>query len=144
MLLLIFFRLFYRIPSSSFILNGTFYFSSIGDGLYDASSQEILVDIPSSAINEDTLLTSLSVGNQLWVSGVGSQPIHAKNISGDWESYVSTSVFNEEFLKVATSFTGVVWALASNGHITIIDGDQIDLISTRRDTRRNHRFRFEH
>ncbi|MEM0939682.1 MAG: hypothetical protein AAF600_06095 [Bacteroidota bacterium] len=101
--------------------DGVRYFSSIGNGLYIQNTNEIVTDIPGSTSSLDTILTTLSSGDRLWVGGSGSQPIHVRDEEGNWVSYHAFEVFNTGFLSIDIAETEVAWAVSQNGNITIID-----------------------
>lgn len=105
--------------------NSNYYFASIGDGLYDETADAIITDIPGSSAEQDTVITSLASGEQLWISSFGnSNPIHTMNEESNWNSYSSTQLFDNEFLSIELSEIGVGWLEASSGGITIFESDE--------------------
>lgn len=113
--------------------SGSYYYASIGDGLYDESTDVIVTNIPGSAAELDTVITSLATGEQLWVSSFGNtHPIHALDQENNWTSFSSSFVLDDEFVSIDLSETGVVWLGSSSGTITIFEPDEgsTDIIST--------------
>lgn len=113
--------------------NGNYFYSSIGDGLYDEAANQIVLDIPGSSAQLDTVLTSLGSGDNLWVSSFGNlDPIHVLNQDDEWLSFGSTQLFDDEFLTIDLSDFGVGWLGSSSGTITVLDPSEgnADLIST--------------
>lgn len=113
--------------------NGNYYYSSIGDGLYDETATEMIADIPGSSAEPDTVITSLAAGDRLWVSSFGnSNPMHTLDEGSNWSSYASTLLFDDEFLTVDLSETGVAWLGSSSGSITVFEPNEgtSDLLTT--------------
>ncbi|WP_420576776.1 hypothetical protein [Ekhidna sp.] len=113
--------------------NGNYYYSSIGDGLYDETAAEMIADIPGSSAEPDTVITSLAAGDRLWVSSFGnSNPIHTLDEESNWSSYASTLLFDDEFLTIDLSETGVAWLGSSSGSITVFEPNEgtSDLLTT--------------
>jgi hypothetical protein len=112
---------------------GNYFYSSIGDGLYDEAANQIVLDIPGSSAQLDTVLTSLGSGDNLWVSSFGNlDPIHVLNQDDEWLSFGSTQLFDDEFLTIDLSDFGIGWLGSSSGTITVLDPSEgnADLIST--------------
>lgn len=115
------------------IFNGNLYYSSIGDGLFDEMNDAIITDIPGSASELDTIVNALAGGESLWISSFRNQsPIHTMDADGNWTSYASLAVGDEEFLTIDVSEIGIGWLGAASGIITVLDPEaiQIDQIST--------------
>ncbi|MEQ8628750.1 hypothetical protein [Ekhidna sp.] len=113
--------------------NGNYYYASIGDGLFDESNETIIADIPDSATEADTIITSLNAGDQLWVSSfANSDPIHTLDGESNWTSYSASLVFDNEFISIDLSETGVAWLGSSSGTITVFEPGEgnTDVIST--------------
>lgn len=113
--------------------NGNLYYSSLGDGLYDELNGSILNDVPGSSSELDTLITALAGGSNLWVSSFRNQsPVHIMDVDGNWISYSSLILGEDEFLTIDLSEIGIGWLGASSGIITIMDPEEvrIDQIST--------------
>ncbi len=113
--------------------NGNFYYSSIGDGLYDDMNALIINDIPGSSAELDTVITALGAGSNLWVSSFQNQsPIHFMDENLEWNSFSSIVLGSDEFLTIDLSETGIGWLGASSGIITVLDPDEVrvDQIST--------------
>lgn len=113
--------------------NGNFYYSSIGDGLYDELNESIIQNIPGSSSELDTVITALASGEDLWVSSFRNQtPIHIMNQDLEWISYARTFLGSEEFLTIDLSRSGIAWLGVSSGVITIFDKIEVrrDQIST--------------
>ncbi|WP_424962817.1 hypothetical protein [Ekhidna sp.] len=112
--------------------NGNYYYASIGDGLYDESNDQIITDISGSATEPDTIISALASGDQLWVSSLrSSDPIHTFDGS-NWTSYSSALVFEDEFISIDLSETGIAWLGSSSGTITVFEPGEgnADVIST--------------
>ncbi len=101
--------------------NGTRYFASIGDGLFNSNTQEVIIDIPDSGSELDSIIAVLGSRDQLWVGGSGNEPIHSFNSDGSWFSYEAAQVFDDGFLAIEIAFSGVAWLTSSGGNITVID-----------------------
>ena len=111
--------------------NGNFYFGSIGDGIYDELKNTIIQNIGVSEY--DTMITALAGGDKLWVSSFGNQsPIHLMDQDGEWSSFTSAQLFDDEFLTIDLSDLGVGWLGSSSGTITVLEPEEInaDIIST--------------
>ncbi len=111
--------------------DGSRYFSSIGDGLFNMTSQEIIDDVPGSGVEVDSMISSLSAADLLWVVGSGSEPIHYLDQDGNWVSYRADQVFDDSFLSAGLSASGIAWVESAGGNITIIDPieDDVDELS---------------
>ncbi|WP_420316949.1 hypothetical protein [Ekhidna sp.] len=102
--------------------NGNIYFSSIGAGLYDESASEIMTDIPNSSPDLDTVISSLASGENLWVSSFENEdPIHLFSEENEWNSFSNDLLFDNEFLTIDLSETGLGWLGSSSGFITVLD-----------------------
>lgn len=115
------------------VFNGNYYFSSIGDGLYDELNNTRFKDFPGSSSEQDTVITALASGEQLWVSTFrNDNAIHLMDANFEWTSYASTFLGDDEYLTIDLSETGIGWLGASSGIITVFDpGEiQVDQIST--------------
>ncbi|MEM7297881.1 MAG: hypothetical protein AAF391_06405, partial [Bacteroidota bacterium] len=115
------------------VFNGNRFFTSIGDGLFDETNNEVLSDVPQSSASLDTMFTSIAAGEQLWIAGLNNQdPVHYLDSEGSWRSYSAVEVFDNEIVSVDLSETGVAWLGASSGIITVVDADQnqFDQLST--------------
>ena len=113
--------------------NGNFYYSSIGDGLYDEMNESIVSDIPGSSSDPDTVVTALASGDKLWVSSFGNQtPIYTMDQDQNWTSYANTFLTEKEFLTIDLSETGIGWLGASSGVIIVLDSEEnlTDQVST--------------
>ena len=74
------------------LYEGNLYFSSIGDGLYNQTSGEIIENIPQSNVELDTVITALAARGNLWVSSFSNQnPIHRYD-GEQWISYSSAKI----------------------------------------------------
>ncbi len=108
--------------------HGTMYFSSIGKGLYEEQSDQMLV--PTTA---DSIITSIASSDVLWVSSFGSNsPIYNLDTEDSWTSFSSTQVFGNQFISVDLSETGVAWLGSPSGSITVVDENEslFELINT--------------
>ena len=117
--------------SDAINFNNTLYFSSIGDGLYNDASSEIITNIPGSSAPFDTIITALASGDRLWVSSFrNSNPIHLLGEEG-WTSYSSLELFDDDFLTIDLSRSGIGWLGSASGTITVVDAveNDSDLIS---------------
>jgi len=110
--------------------NGSRYFSSVGYGLYNEATNEVIDNVPGSNTLKDTVILSMAAKDRLWVAGVGEQPVHFMNADGNWVSFDGNEVFGSVFRKVRISETGIGWILG-NGDITVVDPTemQVDLLS---------------
>lgn len=112
--------------------NNSLFYSSIGDGLYNAATEEILVNIPGSEVGLDTMITALASGESLWVSSFrNDQPVH--RFSGEeWVSYSESELFDNDFLTIDLSQSGIAWLGSGSGTITVVDPieNDFDLLST--------------
>ncbi|MEQ9402468.1 MAG: T9SS type A sorting domain-containing protein [Cyclobacteriaceae bacterium] len=100
---------------------GIRYFSSVGDGLYNESTGEILTDIPLSDSEPDTVISSLTVGQSLWLTSFSnSQPVHQFD-SESWSSFGSDILFGNDFIDLSISETGILWGNRNNGSIVVLD-----------------------
>ncbi|MEP1034305.1 hypothetical protein [Ekhidna sp.] len=113
--------------------NGNFYFSSIGDGIYDELNNTTIKNIPASSSQLDTIITALASGERLWASSFrNDNSMHIMDESLEWTSYASTFLNEDEYLTIDLSETGIGWLGASSGIITVLDPEeiQVDQIST--------------
>ena len=113
--------------------NGSLYYASIGDGVYDESNETILTDIPGSSVELDTVITSIASGEALWVSSYNNDnPIHLLDEDMNWTSYASSFLGEDRYLTIDLSQTGIGWLGALFGNITVLDPveNQQDQIST--------------
>ena len=111
--------------------NGNFYFSSIGDGLYDELSNTISKTL--FATQEDTLITALASGSNLWASSFGtSNPIHLLDDENTWRSFSQTLLTDDAFLTIHLSSQGLGWLGNSFGSITVLapDDEEVEIINT--------------
>lgn len=103
---------------------GTLYFSSIGDGLYDQSTDEILDDIPQSDASLDTIISTISSWQNLWLSSYGNtNPIHQFD-GQQWTSYSSALLLDNEFLDISSSETGLFWGRTTDGRMIVFNPDE--------------------
>ncbi len=103
---------------------GVLYFSSIGDGLYNQTTEEIIEDVPQSNVSLDTVISALSSGEELWVSSYGnSTPIHQFN-GEQWTSFSSALLLGNEYIDLATSLTGIFWGRTNNGRIVVFNSEE--------------------
>ncbi|MEP0986058.1 hypothetical protein [Ekhidna sp.] len=112
-------------------VNNGLFFSSIGDGLYNEEADEILIDIPGSSAELDTVITALAADDRLWISSFrNNDPIHLLQTDGSWISY--PSIFDDDYLTIDLSETGIGWLGSGSGAITVINPDEneTELIST--------------
>ncbi|WP_370088699.1 hypothetical protein [Ekhidna sp.] len=110
--------------------NGSFYYASIGDGIYDESGETILKDIPGSSSELDTVITALGSAERLWVSSFGAtNPIHTMDTEQNWMSFF---LGENEFLTIDIAELGIGWLGAASGIITVLDPEEnlSDLITT--------------
>ena len=113
--------------------NGSLYYASIGDGLYDESTESILDDFPGSSAELDTMITALGGGEYLWVSSFGnSSPVNHMDQDQQWTSYASVILGGNEYLSIDVSDLAIAWFGSSDGTITVIDPENVasDQIST--------------
>ncbi len=113
--------------------NGSLYFSSIGDGIYDELNETIISDIPNSSVQLDTVIASLASGSSLWISSFGNDnPIHLMDQDQNWTSFSSTFLGQDEYLTIDVSNLGIGWLGATTGLITVLDPEEVqaDQIST--------------
>lgn len=91
------------------IFNGTRFFASIGDGLYDEGNDLIIRDIPSSHSAPDTLISALASNENLWVSSFGNQqPLHAWEGSR-WYSFGEEQTVFNQFYEINLTQRGFLW-----------------------------------
>lgn len=112
-------------------LNNGNFFSSIGDGLYNEDTGEILMDIPGSSPEMDTVITALAADGRLWLSSFrNDDPIHILQADGSWISY--PSLFDNDYLTIDLSENGIGWLGSGSGSITVVNPEEneTDLIST--------------
>lgn len=101
---------------------GQLFFSSIGDGLYNQTSNEFISNIPESNSVPDTVINELISGNQLWLSSFSnSNPIHSFDGS-NWTSFQSTNLFGNEFHDLALSANEILWYRRS-GSVFVFDNE---------------------
>ena len=113
------------------VFEGERYLSSIGDGIFVESDNQILTDIPGSHASLDTTITALATKNGLWASSFDNEnPIHRLD-GTDWSSFTSTQLFNRAIVDLKFSQTGILWGLGSDGTVAVfdIDEEQSDLFS---------------
>lgn len=97
--------------------NGDLFFSSIGDGLYNYSSQHVITDIPNSSDNQDTVINELVVRRNLIASSFGNpDPLHVFD-GEDWVSFSSEEMLGDELEELAVSETGIVWYKRNGGGV---------------------------
>ncbi len=104
---------------------GVTYLSSIGDGLLDQNSGEIIDDIPQSDSSLDTVIATLGQRQHLWVSSFSStDPIH--QFDGDqWTSFSATLLLDDKFTSISTSQTGIFWGSTSTGRMIVFDPEEM-------------------
>ncbi|MEP5614363.1 MAG: hypothetical protein ABJP45_19080 [Cyclobacteriaceae bacterium] len=103
---------------------GTTYFSSIGDGLFNQSDNEIIKNIPQSDTSLDTVISSLDSKQDLWLSSFGNvNPIHRFD-GQQWTSYASTLLLDNEFLDISTSETGIFWGRTNDGRMVVFNPNE--------------------
>lgn len=112
--------------------NDHIYFSSLGYGLYNATDEETIRDIPGSSMALDTIISSIASRDRLWMVGQGEEPIHSLNRDDEWSSLPAASVFRDEFTKVSIASNGIVWTLSSTGDLVVFDPleQRADLLSS--------------
>ena len=111
--------------------NGNFYFSSVGDGLYDELSNSISKSLGS--MQQDTIIAGLASGDNLWVSSFGNpNPILLLDDQNNWSSFSAEQLFSDEFLTIHLSSSGVGWLGSSFGSITVLspDDEQVEVINS--------------
>lgn len=111
----------------------TYYFSSIGDGLFNQQEGEIISQIPNSDSSLDTIIAAIIAGEKLWISSFGnSDPIHNLSMDDRWASFSNTELFENRYTSIDLTITGDAWLSGASGSITVIDEGQneIDIIST--------------
>lgn len=100
------------------------YFGSVGDGLYDELSGEVLNDIPNSSAELDTMITAIKTTESMWVSSYGTfQPVARLNEDG-WQAFASQTGLNN-FTEVEVSRTGVLWLSEPSEGIVTFDPEEI-------------------
>ncbi|MEO9872210.1 type IX secretion system anionic LPS delivery protein PorZ [Ekhidna sp.] len=105
--------------------NNNFYYSSIGDGIYDELNERVISDIPGSSSELDTIVTALASAQNLWVSSFGnSNPIHVMNSEQSWTSYTNVFLGESEYLTIDLSETGIGWLGSSSGVIIVLDSEE--------------------
>ena len=89
---------------------GSRYFASIGDGLYDESTDKIVIDIPTSGTEMDTIISAITTNDEnLWLSSYNSaQPICGLNENG-WQVISENQTLFGQFTEIALSQTGILW-----------------------------------
>ncbi|MFK7953959.1 MAG: hypothetical protein AB8B73_14020 [Ekhidna sp.] len=123
---------FHNISDVALFQNGL-YFGSIGDGLYNQKSDQIIMDIPNSNAELDTIINSIKSRNKLWISSFDNvNPIHSMTRDGDWISYTASELPEDSYLSIDLTLFGNAWLGGVNGSITVIDEeqDEIDRITT--------------
>lgn len=106
------------------VFGGMRYFSSIGDGFYDEVNEEAINDIPGSSSELDTIITSIAVGDGLWISSFANQnPIHRFD-GQDWTSFTSVQLIDNQFVDLSVSLGGILWTRRSDQLVTVFDREQ--------------------
>ncbi len=102
-------------------VNGNLYYSSIGQGIYDEFNHEIIT--PGTASGSPPLIVSMAGGDVLWAASFGSSSsIHILDEEKTWRSFSRAQLFNNQFLTIDLSETGVAWlGTASSEAIVVID-----------------------
>lgn len=103
---------------------GSMYFSSIGDGLFNQTANETTIDIPQSSSSLDTVITSLTSQRNLWVASFGnSNPIHQWN-GEQWNSFSSAQLLDSKFLELETSESEIVWGRTQSRRLITFDASE--------------------
>jgi len=111
----------FRNVSDIALFEGTTYFSSIGDGLFNQSNSEIIKDIPQSDPSSDTVISALESKEGLWLSSFGNvNPIHRFD-GQQWVSYASALLLDNEYLDISTSETGIFWGRTNDGRMVVFN-----------------------
>lgn len=119
--------------SDAALQNGNYYFGSIGDGLFDQSTGQIIVDIDGSSPELDTMIVALNADSRLWISSFNNtNPIHRLGTDQEWSSFSATDLLENQFTSIDLTVTGAVWLGGMSGSITAFDSDQglVERIST--------------
>jgi hypothetical protein len=114
-------------------IGDNFYFGSIGDGLLDLSNDQIIMDIPGSHPDLDTMIVAMNAKNNLWISSFdNAHPIHTLTDDGIWSSFSEADLFEDRFVSIDLTQTETAWLGGASGLITVFDPDQnkVDRIST--------------
>ncbi|MEM6643445.1 MAG: hypothetical protein AAF616_10730 [Bacteroidota bacterium] len=107
---------------------GVRYFSSVGDGIYNASNDEIFADIPGSNPAPDSIFSSLSAGRNLWLGGAGTEPLHTLDRDGNWDSFSATSLGTTDLRKVKLSTQQIPWSLTSSGGLVLLNTEESQVL----------------
>lgn len=106
-------------------LNGSLYFSSIGDGLYLAEEDEILADIPGSRLDLDTVISALaSRAGNLWAASFDNPDVLHQFDGEGWVSISNSQTQGTEFTKIEVSRDGTAWCTSTFGTVHLVSSDQ--------------------
>lgn len=114
--------------SDAVSFQGNLFFSSIGNGLYSQSLNEIITNIPESNAELDTVINVLAAGQNLWVSSFSNaNPVHSFDGS-NWTSFESTELLGNELEELVISETGILW-YRRNGNVFVFDADERNVLA---------------
>ena len=98
--------------------NSEFYFSSIGDGIFNQSNNETITPYTSA----DTVINVLKAGGKLWASSFEStNPILFMDQSEEWGSFSNADLFENRYTSIDLTATDNAWLGGASGSITVID-----------------------